>query len=61
MWNISESKILYSAVYVDLVFTYFEFDPAQSLLSNIYKTFLEELIFWFQMFQRQDTYYTDIV
>ena len=56
MWNISESKILYSAVYVDLVFTYFEFDPAQSLLSNIYKTFLEELIFWFQMFQRQDIY-----
>ena len=57
MWNISESKILHSVVYVDLVFTYFEFDPDQSLFSNIYKAFLEELIFWFQMFQRQDTLY----
>ena len=27
-------------------FTYFEFDPDQSLFLNIYKTFLEEWIFW---------------
>ena len=29
-----------------LPFTYFEFDPDQSLFLNIYKTFLEEWIFW---------------
>ena len=39
-----------------LPFTYFEFDPDQSLFLNIYKTFLEEWIFW-----RDFTVFSDLL